>query len=338
MTRMPWQSGEHREVFEREALDLYAEAAAEGGLADDDPRVSSAGFDLLVKMTLIQHDPASHRWKAVEPTAAQARVVAPLTSEGARLLEESAQWTKVFQQLTSTFRAAPTEQSSDAISYLHGDAIQPYLSGLVADATTEILTAQPQTGRRASMIAAAVQRDTEALERGVSMRILYQHSARRHASTHKYVAEATARGAEVRTLDEFFNRMIIIDRRVAVIPAPDGPRTAVFVREPGVVSFLLDVFERAWARGRGFSERESTIARTIAAEQRQMTIRMLIEGQADAIAARRLGVSARTYAGYVADLREEYDAATRFQLGYIMGRLGISGDEPETPERPGKKS
>ena len=38
-----------------------------------------------------------------------------------------------------------------------------------------------------------------------------------------------------------------------------------------------------------------------------------------------LGVSARTFAGYVADLKAEYDADTRFQLGYVMGQQGVSG-------------
>ena len=58
-----------------------------------------------------------------------------------------------------------------------------------------------------------------------------------------------------------------------------------------------------------------------------MTIRMLIEGHSDPVSAKRLGVSARTYAGYVADLKEEYDAETRFQLGYAMGQMGVSGHE-----------
>jgi hypothetical protein len=45
------------------------------------------------------------------------------------------------------------------------------------------------------------------------------------------------------------------------------------------------------------------------------------------VSAKRLGVSPRTYAGYVADLKIEYDADTRFQLGYTMGKSGISGNE-----------
>ena len=45
------------------------------------------------------------------------------------------------------------------------------------------------------------------------------------------------------------------------------------------------------------------------------------------MSAKRLGVSPRTYAGYVADLKTDYDAQTRFQLGYTMGRMGVSGQE-----------
>ena len=130
----------------------------------------------------------------------------------------------------------------------------------------------------------------------------------------------------MRTLDEFFNRLIVVDRRVAVIPGKTG---ALAVREPMVVDYLVDVFERHWERARPYINRESKLMREVAAEQRAMTIRMLIEGHADPSSAKRLGVSPRTYAGYVADLKAEYDAETRFQLGYAMGRLGVSGQEDE---------
>ena len=167
------------------------------------------------------------------------------------------------------------------------------------------------------------------------MRTLYQHSARRSAITQKYVAAVTARGAEVRTLDEFFNRMIVVDRRVAVIPAADTLSTAVVVREPAVVGYLIDVFERAWARGPPVCDVEEKAVRRSRPSNASMTIRMLIAGHADAVSAKRLGVSPRTYAGYVADLKIEYDAETRFQLGYTMGSAGISGNEAAESRRAG---
>jgi len=164
------------------------------------------------------------------------------------------------------------------------------------------------------------------------MRSLYQHSARRSSITHKYVAAVTARGAEVRTLDEFFNRIIVIDRRLAVIPGAGGPATALLIREPNLLAYLVDIFERTWERARPFTNRGSVAQRDIAHEQRQMTIRMLIEGHADPASAKRLGVSPRTYAGYIADLKEEFEAETRFQLGYTMGQLGVSGNERAEPD------
>ena len=91
------------------------------------------------------------------------------------------------------------------------------------------------------------------------------------------------------------------------------------IREPNLLAYLVDIFERTWERGRPFTNRGSAAQRDIAHEQRQMTIRMLIEGHADPASAKRLGVSPRTYAGYVADLKEEFEAETRFQLGYTMG-------------------
>jgi DNA-binding CsgD family transcriptional regulator len=101
----------------------------------------------------------------------------------------------------------------------------------------------------------------------------------------------------------------------------------IAVQEPALVAYLVDVFERAWERGRPFTNTERTIMNDIAREQRAMTIRMLIEGHSDPVSAKRLGVSARTFAGYVADLKAEYDSDTRFQLGYTMGKMGVSGEE-----------
>ena len=96
-----------------------------------------------------------------------------------------------------------------------------------------------------------------------------------------------------------------------------------------MVAYLVDMFDRTWERARPFTNRENSMLRHVATEQRAMTIRMLIEGHADPTSAKRLGVSPRTYAGYVADLKEEYQVMTRFQLGYAMGQQGVSGREDD---------
>src|SRR5690606_19944262 len=213
--------------------------------------------------------------------------------------------------------------------------ISTFLASLVADAERELLTAQPQSGRAIKQLSDVVAREVAAIERGVDMRTLYQHGARRSSDTRKYVAAVSAAGAEVRTLDEFFNRLIVVDRRIAVIPSHEGLAVATVIREPSMVAYLVDMFERHWERARPFNSAGTSVAREIAAEQRAMTIRMLLEGRADPVGAKRLGVSPRTYAGYVADLKNEFDVETRFQLGYAMGKLGISGVEGDEPNDSG---
>ena len=324
---------EERELFETAATALFEDLVGSGGIADGDPRVAARGkdrpaLDLLLDIGLAIHDKRGNRYVAVDPSTIQSRVVSPMTTEGARLLNESASWANAFTPLQQAWRRAPSDATGGPFTHVHGGAIDGFIAGLVAECEEEMLTAQPQTGRTAEALEAAAKRDTAMLERGVKMRTLYQHSARRSSVTHKYVSAVTERGAEVRTLDEFFNRMIVIDHRVAVIPGKqEDLHTAIVIREPSVVDYLVDVFERAWERARPFANTESSMMKDIAFEQRAMTIRMLIEGHSDPVSAKRLGVSPRTYAGYISDLKSEYDAETRFQLGYTMGQQGISGDE-----------
>jgi len=321
-----------RALLEGPGTELYEAAVSEGGLAADDPRIRRGGdqraaFEMLVSLGLLHQDTAdSLRWVPDDPGTAQSRVIAPLSLEGARLLEESAQWARDFSALSQIWRRGP-QSTSGPFTYLRGPAIAPYIAALAAEATEEVLTAQPQSGRDlGGGLKDALADEQSLLDRGVRVLTLYQHSARRSTATQKYVAGVTELGAEVRTLDEFFHRLILIDRRVAIIPTPDDLGVALAVREPTVVAYLVDVFMRSWERARPFTASGEDVVRHIAGEQRAMTIRMLIEGHSDPVSAKRLGVSSRTYAAYVADLKEEFEAATRFQLGYILGRQGITGE------------
>lgn len=324
-------SPQDRQLLEREAIAFYESVVDVGGVPADDPRIAEdaperTAFELLVRLELLTLDDRARRYVVVDPSMIQARVVSPLGQQGAALITESSQWARAFGTLSQSWRRSP-QATQGPFTEIHGlAAINRFLAGLVSEAQTELLTAQPQTGRDATRMAAAMQRDTAALERGVTLRTLYQHAARRSSHTAKYVTEVTRRGAEVRTLDEFFDRIIVVDREVAIIPSTES-HVALAVREPSLVAYFVSMFERSWERARPFANRETSTIREVAAEQRAMTIRMLIEGHADAASAKRLGVSPRSYAGYVAELKEEFDCQTRFQLGYEMGKRGVSGRE-----------
>lgn len=330
--------GQHdRAVFEEKSTPLYEEIVTSGGISVSDKRISRRGelqeaFDLLVEVGLVLKSEDGSQWRAVDPAAVQARVVAPLGQQGAELIAESAHWAKAFSSLSYAWRRSPSAVGGPFAELRGGTTIRNFLDSIVADAGEELLTAQPQDRRGVKQLSEVTAREIALLKRGVRMRTLYQHAARRGADTRKYVAAVTAAGAEVRTLDEFFNRLIVVDRRIAVIPSHEGLNAAMVISEPSMVSYLVDMFERHWERARAFtSSSETSLMRDIAAEQRAMTIRMLLEGRADPAGAKRLGVSPRTYAAYVADLKNEFEVETRFQLGYEMGKRGISGREDGEP-------
>lgn len=328
-------SEEQRELFESEGARLYEEAVMSGELRVNDDRLTDDGeqrpvLDLLISLGLLVSTKNGESWIPTDPTPIQSRVVTPMSQDGAHLFTESAKWAEAFGSLGQAWRRSPLA-SRGTFTELRGRAIFPYISSIVADAEFELLTAQPQADHDGGGLPGAARRDVAALDRGVRMRTLYQHSARRSSTTHKYVQEVARHGAEVRTLDEFFNRLIVVDRRVAVIPHHEGVQNAVAVREPSFVAYLVDMFDRSWDRARPFTNRGTTISKDIAAEQRAMTIRMLIEGHADQASAKRMGVSPRTFAAYVAELKAEFDCPTRFQLGYALGQRGISGQESDPP-------
>jgi sugar-specific transcriptional regulator TrmB len=301
---------------------VFREVVAAGVLPVGDPRLAPDHPDheavaLLLDLGLLQEDERAGGWVAVDPASVQPSVVAPMGRQVVALLDESAAWAETFDSLGQAFRRTPTPGSQ--LAEIRGlPSINRFLESAVDDAELEILTAQPAGARRAVILEQAVDRDLRALERGVTMRTLYQHTARRSKATREHVDRILDRGAQVRTLDEFFNRLIVVDRRLAVIPG-GAPDVAVAIYDDNLVSYLADVFDRYWERGRDYTERGGSSESDIATEVRQLTVRMLTEGHSDPASAKRVGVSTRTYASYVAALKEEYGVETRFQLGYAMG-------------------
>ena len=122
----------------------------------------------------------------------------------------------------------------------------------------------------------------------------------------------------------------MVDRQVAVVPASDNHHVAIAIHDKSLIAYLVDIFERTWERAQPFNLSGNQAERNIAADVRAMTIRLLVEGHSDPASAKRLGVSTRTYAGYIAALKDEYGVQTRFQLGYAMSadphRLGGPAD------------
>jgi hypothetical protein len=285
----------HRRLLQTDAGDLYQKVVLEGSISSDDARIVQGGphhegLTFLVDLGLLAFDPPTSSYLPVDPATVQARVVAPMGQRAAELLAESTDWANSFAELGLAYRR--TAPADLPIVELRGlPNINRFLVAAVGDAQQELLTAQADGARSAAILEEAIERDQRALERGVRMR----------------------------TLDEFFNRLIVVDRRLAIVPGTE-PHVAVAIHDAGLVAYLVDIFERYWERARGFTDRELSTEREVADDVHNMTVRMLVEGHSDNASAKRMGVSTRTYAGYVASLKAEYGVETRFQLGYAIGQ------------------
>jgi sugar-specific transcriptional regulator TrmB len=330
--RIPTRA-EH-EMVQKIGAEVYETAATQGWIDDADKDFAPgtprrAALMLLEELGLLKFEPQAERYLPVDPSAASDLLVAPLAQQGSDLIAESARWNQTFAELSGVFRSSPTNLTRASTEVRGIDNINRFIDTQVSNLRLEMLTAQPYGRRPATTLAEAEPRDMQALRRGVSIRTIYQHSARQAAATREYVAEVTALGAEVRTSDEFFKRMLVFDRHTALIPATESHEVAVAIHDKSILAFLLDLFDRAWERAMPFTVESMVAAKSVAAEIRSMTLRMLVEGHSDAASAKRMGVSVRTYASYISMLKEEYGVETRFQLGFAMGRA-----EESAPEKP----
>jgi DNA-binding NarL/FixJ family response regulator len=218
----------------------------------------------------------------------------------------------------------PEVPTEPRISYL-GDleAISAAIDQELAKARREILTAQPDGPRPGPVLEKALESVQRQIEAGVSMRTLYQHTTRFDEATKNYVRAVSDYGVRVRTLAEFFDRLIIIDSSVAFISANENRTTGLAIREPAIVRFLKDTFERSWDRAKSFPFvplHAAKAADEVIPSLRESISKLLISGYSDKRIARRLGISERSLQGHIAAMKQELGAHTRVQLGYLLGR------------------
>ncbi|MCD9145108.1 LuxR family transcriptional regulator [Streptomyces albireticuli] len=315
---VPPLAGPTSPVLTTEARELYRRALRDGATGP-----LPAGDDAvrqLLHLGLVEPDPAeSGRYLPLDPQIAEARIGVAWRAKALDLLDQAADIRDELAPFVEEYqRMRQSAVRNDAFDRLRGrHAINFHLDSALGGCREELLTAQPGGGRSSAVLQEALGRDRPLLDRGASMRTLYQHSAQFDPVTRTYVTEVTALGAQVRTLDELFKRLIVVDRRLAFIPAADDDNSAVLIKDESVVRYLADIFDRNWQRATPFPTDYSTAATSaISTELRQTIVRLLIEGESESVIARRIGVSKRTCASHIARLKQELDAETLFQLGY----------------------
>ncbi len=309
----------HQELC-KDGARLYASALRTGRIARSEVRQAPC----LIDLALLHPDPDDADWlRPVPPTAVLAQLLLPLEQEIQERRRQAVELSSSFEPFMEI--SAQDPPTTHAITVLEGySRIDASLSRATASCSQELLTLQPGGGRSPDILSQALARVRPLLDRGVRVRTLYQHTARHSQGIQAYLEQAGPGGMEIRTLEQLIDRLIIIDRKVAYIPAEDDRQIALELRHPGLVAYLASVFEQFWNRAVPLGE-HIPLDRTpegVTGVQRSIA-QLLVEGYVDEAIARRLGMNVRTCRGHIAKLSATLGSGSRAQLGYLIARSGI---------------
>ncbi|MFJ5230341.1 helix-turn-helix domain-containing protein [Kitasatospora sp. NPDC088391] len=300
---------------------LYLSILAQGGwVLLREAMEQDAGAALrLLELGLLFHYEFDGLLNVVNPRTVAERLSADLRKDSARVLARADEAAAAMAELAEGYDSLAARRGhADVVRHVDRAVhVRHRIVQIEAEMREERLAAQPGGGRPPQLLKQSLEQGRRFLAAGVALRTLYQPGARTHRPTTEYCAAVNALGEQTRVLDEPFGRLLVYDRRVALVPSGPDRLGAAFVEDPAVVATLVDRFERDWARS------EHVDWQALAGTPRETGVPaeltgLLAAGLTQRAIATRLGVSERTVAAHLARLREHHGAETLVQLGWLM--------------------
>ncbi|MER8035467.1 helix-turn-helix domain-containing protein [Streptomyces hydrogenans] len=320
--------GKDQEAVYRSLLTESAEGveglAARLGITESQVRDA---LDRLVDLELLR--PSRDVPGMLRPVSPEIGFETVLRHQEAELLRRQEELLRSKETVARTVAAYAAERPAsleDAERLIGLDAIQSRLEILARDLTDECCSIEPGGAQSQASLDAARPLDERALARGVTLRTIYQDSARNDAATFAYARWHTEHGGQIRTCPETPPRMLVFDRRIAVVPIdPANTRAgALCTASPGIVAPLLALFEQTWdmAVPLGADHRAGAPESDGLSPAERGLLKLLAAGMTDEAAAKRLGVSLRTVRRQMAALMERLNSASRFEAGLKAAQRG----------------
>lgn len=217
--------------------------------------------------------------------------------------------------------------SHDNVEQLTGsEPVQDTAEELTVLSRREVLTMRPSRPSPPDGIAATRQSELRCLRRGIALRALLHRGALEDKATAAHLTTMIEHGAQVRLLDDRFERMLIFDRKAALVQSDREatPRSALLVRQEGLVRTLYSFFDRCWSQAVDAAPLllPGHTRTQLDAVQIQV-LHAMARAEKDEVGARELGISVRTYRGHVAGLLKHLNATTRFQAALRAREKGL---------------
>ncbi|MCB5910436.1 helix-turn-helix domain-containing protein [Streptomyces pinistramenti] len=293
------------------------------------PEDTAVATDRLLELGLLESDEGDCLF-AVATTSVVLRTciaVARAATEGQRQAQRLASLVTNMDALRTMTGAGSTER------LVNLEAVRQTIAQLAAQAQFEILTSQPGGPRPDEQLEESLGRTRGVLERGVKMRTLYQWSAQFSPTTTEYVSYLIGLGAEVRATHDSFMRLLVFDRKVALMSLKEAPHGALVVHEPDIVGFAVEAYERAWTASRPFPTHYVKDSVLATSDDIKLSImRLLTEGHEVTAIGKRLGISQRTCQRHISEIMQRLGARNRLHAGYLISQKGLL-DAPVSAHR-----
>ncbi|WP_142214609.1 LuxR family transcriptional regulator [Streptomyces sp. SLBN-118] len=227
-----------------------------------------------------------------------------------------------------------TEQGPKAVAPHGVERLQslPQIRNRIDDlaffAREEILSVEPHTALTPENISRARRLDQRCLRRGVRMRSVVRKEALEHPPTLDYLRELAAQGAVIRVAEDVSERILVYDRRAALVPRDpaDTTRGALLAHEEGLVASIVALFEKIWDQAEDLS---GSVDGQAGADDgpgpgdiERRVLQWMCQGHKDEIGARALGISIRTYRRHVAELLRLLGASSRPHAALVARERG----------------
>lgn len=173
--------------------------------------------------------------------------------------------------------------------------------------------------------------ERDAMARGVQVRAVVERALLEQPGAIGSLTAALSAGQEIAVVEALPIKLVLVDRRMALLPLDpereDAEPVALFVHRSGLVTALQSLFEHSFSGGRRVlvpaphPTGSDVVEHAISLIDRQIVSLMRL-GLTDASIARHLGIGHRTVQRRLHDLMETAGAATRFQLGWHAAVAG----------------
>ncbi len=303
---------------------VYAHVVRRGSVADGDPDLCAelglapeavdSSLAELLDLHLLRAEPGEGWWRLVpvSPEVAAASLISPIGEEIHRRHAAISQIQARLNLFQSHYEANRDTSSTQApIESLTSEIeLSGHLHLAAEQCGRDFMGFRPDRALALARIAAMARR-------GVTVRLLFQHSLRTDLRARTAMREIVALGGEVRTVGQLPQQVIIFDDDVAFLldNRGSGP-TGVAIRQQETVRLLREVVEMTWAVAEPYSAGDIGY-HEVTGDLQRTVVELLASGLTDEAIARRLGVSVRTCRRHIAAVLSSLDAVSRFQAGAL---------------------